>query len=149
MSVAYDYQPRTEWTPEIENHLHTLVKEGVSREIAALRIWREWGIKFTRNAVVGKAHRMGWSVPRSEVRQPRGENRKPRFDRGIRRAPYLRLVEPPQPWAGSLDIPFLELGPNQCREIVGVGVALCCGQPQTVASSYCAHHHAINHWVRR
>jgi hypothetical protein len=151
MSVAYDYSQPSRWTREAETVLREYKSRGVSATLIALRIQRDFGIEFSRNAIIGKVHRLGLSSPKTDVRMPVGENRKhPRAPnpRRFRRFQIVDSADDLRPWAGPLNIPFLELGPDQCREIVGVGVALCCGQPQTAASSYCSHHHAINHWVR-
>jgi hypothetical protein len=152
MSVAYDYQANAkwiQWSAEMEADLMLMRHDGKSASIISEILSKNHNRKVTRNAVIGKSKRLG--LPRLKPNAPtehkwRGRNG-PRPKR-IQLTRFRRELVAPQPYTGSLDIPFLDIGPNQCREIVGVGVALCCGQPQTAASSYCAHHRAINHWVR-
>jgi hypothetical protein len=150
MSVAYDYQANAkwvQWSAEMEADLMLMRHDGKSSSIIAEILTKNHGRKITRNAVIGKAKRL--RLPRLKPNAPTEHKWRGSSAPRPKRIRIVRFREvAPQPFTGSLDIPFLELGPNQCREIVGVGVALCCGQPQTAASSYCAHHHAINHWVR-
>jgi hypothetical protein len=147
MSVAYDYEARRQWgsvwTPEMDA---ILAEQWGTRSTALIaQAITEAHIPVTKNAVISRAHR----IKLEKLNNNAAQERKPRRRTHPVRTTRVRISRPiPQPFSGSLDIPFLEIGPNQCREIVGVGVALCCGQPQTVASSYCHHHHAINHWVR-
>jgi hypothetical protein len=165
MSVAYDYQANAKWVQwpaEMDADLTLMRNDGKSSSIIAAILSKNHNRKVTRNAVIGRAKRLGlerlktnyptehknWGGVRG-VPGPRRHAAPSTRMHHLQRLRGLRVHEAQQPYAGSLDIPFLEIGPGQCREIVGVGVALCCGQPQTAASSYCSHHHAINHLVPR
>jgi hypothetical protein len=159
MSAAYDYQANAKWQPwpaEMDADLTLMRNDGKSSSIIADILSKNHNRKVTRNAVIGRAKRLG--LERLKVNAPT-EHKNWGGIRGVpgprryappsnRRLRRLRVVEIPQPYAGSLDIPFLDRMPGQCCEIVNVSPALCCGQTQTVASSYCGHHHKINHWVR-
>ena len=148
MSVAYDYVARKQWGSVWTEPMDAmLIAQWGTRStpLIAQSITEAHGIKLTKNSVISRAHR----IELEKLENNAARERKPRRRSHPMRATRCRISRPaPQPFAGALNIPFLDIGPHQCREIVGVGVALCCGQPQTATSSYCAHHHAINHWVR-
>ena len=152
MSVAYDHtstNPRwNPWSAEMDADLTLMRSDGKSSSVIADILTKNHGRKITRNSVIGRAARLG--LERLKVTAPTEHKiwGGPRPSRHRFRVVHFREVKAPQPYAGSLNIPFLDTGPNQCREIVSTSPALCCGNPQTVASSYCSHHHAINHWVR-
>jgi hypothetical protein len=160
MSVSYDYQANAKWVQwpaEMDADLTLMRNDGKSSSIIADILTKNHGRKVTRNAVIGRAARLG--LARLKVNAPtehknwggvRGVPGPRQFARYGARTVRLRVIETPQPYAGSLNIPFLAIGGKQCRNIVsGDGApVLCCGQPQTAASSYCAHHHAVNRWVR-
>jgi hypothetical protein len=167
MSVAYDYQANAKWVQwpaEMDADLTLMRNDGKSSSIIADILTKNHGRKVTRNAVIGRAKRLG--LERLKVNAPtehknwggvRGVPGPRRYvapgaarTHHLHRLRQFRVVEASQPYVGSLNIPFMAIGGEQCRNIVsGDGEpVLCCGQPQTAASSYCGHHHAINHWVR-
>ena len=147
MSVAYDFtstNPRwNPWSAEMDADLTLMRGDGKSSSVIADILTKNHGRKITRNSVIGRAARLG--LERLKVTAPTEHKTwgGPRPRRHRFRVVRFREVEPP-PYAGSLNIPFLDIGPGQCREIVGVGVALCCGNPQKAGSPWCQHHHAIN-----
>jgi hypothetical protein len=159
MSVSYDYQANAKWVQwpaEMDADLTLMRGDGKSSSIIAAILSKNHNRKVTRNAVIGRAKRLGLERLKTNyptehmnwggVRGIPGARRHAAPPRPLRR---FRVIERAyEPYAGALNIPFLDTGPEQCREVVSTSPALCCGQPQTAASSYCAHHHAINHWVR-
>ncbi len=99
----------------------------------------------TRSAVIGRSHRL--KLPKL-TRSPTGRPKKPRVDRPskIRKPPTICLP-PPMP-VEPLNIPFVNLGPKHCREIVGTegyGKTLSCGHPIIDGSSFCRWHYSINY----
>jgi hypothetical protein len=150
------------WTPEREEELARLWREGVGAgAIAAL-------LGFTRNAVLGKVHRLRrrpGGVMRFEARATTPPKRKPKRVKRYVRVPKVKPVvthaakhkeakraKPDQndfarqksaiP-AGPLTL--LELSPTSCRFILGDvkgPLTLFCGRPKDVerGGSYCAEH---------
>jgi GcrA cell cycle regulator len=129
------------WTDERVDVLTKLWRDGKS----ASAIARELG-GVTRNAVIGKVHRLGLSGratparPGSRrVRAPKAERPAPR----LRRPPALRgspIVVDAGPLEGLSDI--ISVGPHQCRWPIGdpkaAGFVLC-GR-RVARGAYCAPH---------
>lgn len=98
----------------------------------------------TRSAVIGRSHRLG--LPKL-TRSPSGRPRKEREYKPskVRKAPTI-CAPPPMP-VEPLNIPFIDLGPKHCREIVGYGdygLSLSCGHPVVHECSFCLWHRSIN-----
>ena len=55
--------------PHVEM-LHQLWKTGESASVVAGRLNRKFGTKYSRNAVIGKVHRMGWDTRATLKRKP-------------------------------------------------------------------------------
>jgi GcrA cell cycle regulator len=146
------YGMASSWTPERIERLLALAEEGLSAEGIAERLG---GV--SRNAVVGKLHRLGKKlgllngnpkVPRSKYMAPR--KAKPR-------APRPRITKPrivhnsPPPLQVTVPtgagVPFLEIERHQCRwplwgdDHPPTEDKRYCGSPTAEESSYCAWHH--------
>lgn len=136
------------WTDERVEVLTTLWRDGRS----AAAIARALG-GVTRNAVIGKIHRLGLSgramptQPGSrQARTPKAERPAPR----LRRPPIARVwpvVAEPAPLEGTADL--LSAGRRDCRWPIGdpkaPGFALC-GRP-AARGAYCAPHGALAYRV--
>ena len=133
------------WT-EVEDQIIIANRGTLSAAIIANMI----GHGITRNAVIGRINRLG--LPKIKHMMTGGNPRKlkPRRIAGeqkVRKAPTVQYEPPPMP-VEALNIPFIDLAPHHCREIVGsagIGMALSCGHPVITESSYCRWHHSINH----
>lgn len=123
------------WTDERIEQLKALWAEGLS----ASQVARVLG-GVTRNAVIGKVHRMGLALrgnPGTTARQsPRGQLRK-----------FLRAPEPiPEPEPERDPIPGITIAnvtDKQCRWPYGDPAKPdfhLCGHPTITLSPYCAHH---------
>jgi GcrA cell cycle regulator len=149
--------PDTDWTPEMKSELERLFHTGISMsQIAGLL-----GIK-SRNAIIGKVHRMGLVrlstrvvAPRAP-KPPRPDPRPPRHITRITRTnsnshtmriteglvhdePALRCVE-----VESRNLTILELEPGDCKYPHGEGSEIrMCGHPAIEGRSYCAPHLAL------
>jgi GcrA cell cycle regulator len=127
---------RPGWTEERIEQLTKFWSEGCNASQIAAALG---GV--TRNAVLGKVHRLGQSLRPRPSKQAKGQPR-------LRiRKPILRLIKtepvemPPQPFLG---IPFRKLKENQCRYPRGDDQDMVfCAQPKMEGSSYCAACHAI------
>jgi GcrA cell cycle regulator len=104
---------------------------------------------ISRNAVLGKAHRLGLAgrrVRQRNVRMPSKERRRPR--QPMRATLPLCLPLLPQPEPPSLGLSVLDLTGTTCRWAHGDPKADFqgfCGQKTVPGSSYCAHHHRRAH----
>lgn len=151
-----------DWTNAAIERLKALWGEGLSASECGKRM----GV--SRNAVIGKIHRLGLShkYRRPRERRPRMRS-KPRPARLLEteqpvskppEMPQMRLnkrplpfpppasppLPPPAPQYGSFDL--LDLKPGQCRWPEGERPDYrFCGRPQTDQSSYCEAHHALAH----
>lgn len=87
----------------------------------------------TRNAAIGKAHRLGIVTAPHKVGSTKPKIKLPH-------PPVLRLEPKPFPRPAPVlagEITFLNLEPNHCRYLFDDG--LFCGKPKAI-KSYCAYH---------
>ncbi len=149
-----------DWTPEDHNRLRELVEAGLTfGEIAKLTPGR------TRNAIIGKAHRLGLqssgkpgapkqSNPKKKAMPKKRSNFTLSHPR--KRKPYrppavaeCRVPAPITPINGE-GITIVDLRPNQCHAVMGssrpaVGLPLYCGHPAWRETAYCEGHYAAFH----
>lgn len=149
----------SDWSHDRIEMLCELYPQGSASWIAR-EINRLTGSAFTRNAIIGKAHRLKLIAPdeapetyHTVERKPRKitHKRKPR-KRAIagfsRNGPSLEptfFEETVQP-ADFLSVPFadLKINDHRCRYPRGEGShMLFCGQPVKEGSSYCGYCHSI------
>lgn len=107
----------------------------------------------TRNAIIGKAHRLGLPL-RKRNPQTNDPNRivKPKVQRRAKMAIKPRVVEAPpvesKPPSGEL-VPFMKAGSKTCRSIEGYAeqnghmLAMFCPNPTPSDQSFCFYHHSI------
>ncbi len=110
----------------------------------------------TRNAVIGKVHRLGLAGRKTTSRQPAPRRTSPRRNgsgsAGLRRPP-ARIVRPafppmpaPPPPVAALMVPLRQLRDDQCRWPIGdpyeAGFGFC-GCQKAPGVPYCGHHAAI------
>ena len=132
------------WTVSEINELKRMWSESV---LSAAGIGAQMG--YSRNAVLGKVHRLGLPSRGRQGRKaiPRAAGR-PRVIAPpvFRAAPYVPPDEPV-----SLDLTLMQIEPGQCRWVHGDGPFLFCGHPTHKASSYCEHHwhRSVDHTLRR
>ena len=145
----------TNWAPEHSGALRDYVVRGnMSFSEIARAINAKFGTTYTRNAVLGRAKRMGLAVPnRPEARVP------PRLNGQRERLAETRLPEFPQPrpvfeTAKPVELRCIEIEPRHlslielewgdCRypyggDAEGEPITFC-GHPRRPGSSYCAPH---------
>lgn len=141
-------QSHSPWTPELIERL----KNGVSSGLTCSEIAAEIGV--TRNAVIGKIHRLGLSPGRPAASPARSCPPRARRPRTSPQRQFLRLVfaqapglageEAASPAVESMRrCSLLELAPGGCRWPVGDPCAsdfAYCGNDAVAGFSYCAGH---------
>lgn len=141
------------WTEEEVNLLISRWNEGNTAAVIAAELGK------TRNAVIGKAHRLKLSKPRPPAKARRAPVRKrPQYNPKASKmaSPEAGSVAPvpilaPQPVEGG--VPILDLEHHHCRAVVGTGpdgLARFCGAPKegrikalrggSFESAYCITH---------
>jgi GcrA cell cycle regulator len=147
------------WTEERVEKLRELH----ARQLSCAMMAGELGGGISRNAVIGKLHRLGLSNAYSTVHK---ENRRPRKTRDktnrktIRivkangNSRQMRLMESPETDLQALrcvevvprNISLLDLEPGECRYPYGDSNFTFCGHPSAEGYSYCAPH-AVLSWT--
>ena len=139
------------WTDARTERLKALWANGrPASEIAALLG------EVTRNAVIGKVHRLGLAGRKTTSRKSAPRRTSPRRDRPGRVEPRLPparfaqsaapLLPPPPPPAAALMLPLRQLRSEQCSWPIGdpleAGFGFC-GCRKAPGAPYCAPHAAI------
>ena len=127
------------WTDERVDKLKALWKKGLS----ASQIATELGENITRNAVIGKAHRLGLSSRPSPVKKP--AQTKPRKVPVKKAAPAAPAVAP-DPLDKPEKITILELTDRICKWPLGhpgEDDFQFCGSKSVPGQPYCAFHGAM------
>jgi hypothetical protein len=140
------------WSEHAVALLHRFyVQEGLSAAQTAAALAQALDGQPTRNAVLGKAQRLGWTKPQPEAapapvrpagfgKAPRGVVRRPRWLPDVP-LPPLREVQ-----TGSTPKLWTERLWGECAYPVGEpaapGLQLCCGAP-TDGATYCRSHRGL------
>lgn len=155
------WQEKSPWNDERIAQLKALWAAGLS----AAQIADELGLGISRNAVLGKVHRLRLKLaltrsPNLKKRAPREQLRvdpmptvavrskaKSRTKAGkcakLPKLPRQALPKEPAIAVEPLHIAFADLAPSHCRWPLGDGPFTFCGHRRLPDSSYCAHHEAI------
>lgn len=130
------------WTDDIVNALHAGIVAGQSARMIAHALSEHFGVTVSRNAVVGKAHRLGLQLDGHALAKSNTTNWSP-----AKPATKISEPAPPKPSVpdrGSVDIN--SLGPNHCRWPYGdpkLPGFMYCGCQAKVGQPYCEGHAAI------
>lgn len=150
-------RPRgADWTPERDAELRKLWADGLSASQIAGRLG-----SVTRNAVLGKVHRLGLAGRATISRMTYKQRAKPTTPKKPRREDnpqgWNGTITPPAPtWTPSIPpslptvptVSFVDLEHRHCRyigdrpDLINLDTPVFCGQPKADGSSYCAAHHA-------
>jgi hypothetical protein len=160
---------QTEWRPEQVDELKKLWHEGKSATVAAQEMSRMFGLKITRNAIIGKIHRLvhaGVMLAREnsrpqEVKDRTSRPRRPEVqDQIIAPASVARQtapvkVAPTVPIKGNViafQMKEKKTGPGLLEDVSGclysIGVNaknqhVFCNDEKQDGSAYCPDHHAM------
>lgn len=131
------------WTPAHDDALRKWRGEHFTAAEIAPQINREFKTGYSRNAVIGRLHRLGLTTltigngPK-KIRAPREYQPRPRRAITPKFSPeevILRCVE-----IVPRNLSLIELEPNDCRYPYGDGPFMFCGHPKMEGSSYCFPH---------
>lgn len=139
------------WTDERVEELKRLLRQGLSASAIAERLGG-----MTRNAVIGKAHRMGLKLHnhpagerRINARKARKKSHKKQCAKIFTPPPYMTMPVEPLPHGPEPNVPFkerrgiLDLEDSQCRWPIGdpkePDFHFCNGK-RVHGFAYCAHH---------
>lgn len=142
------------WTEAMDAELRRLYGAGIPFSQCAPQISALGDVSVSRNAVIGRAHRLGLRRGpdyKQQARSPRARRTpsppKSRPPAPARIAPEivaepvaLRCVE-----VVSLKIGIADLNNQACHYPEGDGPFTFCGNPSKAGSPYCGPHHAICH----
>ena len=122
--------------------LYTSPEHYSAGEMARM-LTKEFDILITRNAVIGKSHRLRMPVrPRPPAAGPKIKKSKPR-QRSPR--PRLTTIEKPRPPRIDGTVTIYQLRSDDCRFPIGEFPYLFCGKEQKEGSSYCLEHFELTH----
>jgi len=138
-----------DWTDERVQFLRDNYRTMLAENIA-----KEFGYLFTRNAIIGKARRLGLQSDHRMRPARRGPKRvlttlKPKISPRIkiivkREKPMMEEIRMKR--LSGKHVGIMELEGWHCREIVQEKPSvLYCGRQQADGSSYCLEHHNKNH----
>lgn len=153
------------WSEERVEKLRNLLKQRLSARQIAERLG-----DVTRNAVIGKAARLGLELAGCDptLRRENGQRHRKEVLRRLQQSyarktgarmdgrtvgRYVQIKEASEKKAVARanlappevrNLTLLDLGPSDCRWPLGDGPFTFCGCPQNAASSYCDFHHALS-----
>lgn len=147
------------WTDEMDAELRKFHGERYSCGQIAAKMERG----LSRNAVIGRCHRLGLSGKAYVRSAPRVSRPKPvntpvtRIVRANGNSGHLRVYESVESEVGELrcvevvprNVSLIDLGANECRYPYGDGPFVFCGHAQAEASSYCPDHAPLTKAVVR
>lgn len=119
----------------------------LENRLSASQIAARFGV--SRNAIIGKMHRLGLRGMRKPNRHPAASTKprpalQPQQHGAAALAPEPLPADDEQLLRDFLGIKLLDLAPAQCRYPAGDRVPyLFCGQPVQDGSSYCSGHHDL------
>jgi GcrA cell cycle regulator len=125
------------WTDALVEQLKTLLGDGLSSSQIGEKLGR------TRNAIIGKVHRMGLALKNLNNGQRR--NPQPRHPRRIKVSTKSPNVSPPLPMEEAAQpCTLFDLKYDSCKWPVNDGVPefMFCGKPQAAGQPYCETHAA-------
>ncbi len=131
------------WTNEEDEAIRSLWPLGLSTEQMAQRLTEQFSRQYTKNGIIGRAHRL-----KQPPRKASPKDRKPRIRTP---KPICKKWEaPPPPAEDHAFKPFGELTGEVCHfpqgETRGLET-LMCGLPRAIGS-YCQYHHWMTHEKR-
>jgi GcrA cell cycle regulator len=150
--TAPDLHIGNKWPVEHDEALKRHYGLGLSCALAAVEINREFGSRYTRNAAIGRAGRIGLIGNGQAPRKPKVvKERRSNASDHIPRKRWSAPKPKPEPEVIALrcaevvprNVGLLDLAPADCRYPYGEGPYVFCGLPLTEGSSYCSAHNDL------
>lgn len=144
-------KPRFDWNESALTTLRVMLSNGKTGS----QIAKALGNGVTRNAVIGKIHRLKWAAPKPIAKQRRGQNIKAAMAhrRSInttatmpRKPKVLQPVIDDQPPANPISILALTDGACRWPYIVAGRVMFGCACSRVPGLPYCEHHAAVAYY---
>jgi hypothetical protein len=121
------------WTADIIRDLMTMTEDKQNTRVIAATLSERYGVRITRNMIIGKARRIGIALNSNKCGAPKGTRRVAKADKD--KLVKFRAVYKPREYVPAIEplrVPFMELRRDQCKEVVGTGgdaLAIYCGHP--------------------
>ena len=136
------------WTSEAVKLLTKLAAAYLTSSAIAAALYRAGYVGITRNAVIGKVHRL--RIPHNtdphvtNARKPR-RPKQPSPDKLVRKPPAPMVIDMPAPSPDDIIrvASLIDLEPHHCRYPIGDprgAIFGFCGDSKVVGLSYCEHH---------
>jgi hypothetical protein len=147
--------PTNVWADShILSDLMQMAGEKQNTRVIACELSAKYGVRITRNMVIGKARRENIALLSNRMGslgrpKPNGKRRSAKPDKLIHLKDYSYKPKSSAPPVEPLFVPFMDLSSKQCTSVEGTGgdgLATYCGHPRAEGSSFCPSHHAI-YWT--
>jgi GcrA cell cycle regulator len=146
------------WTAEQDELLKKLYEPNATGSLSASQIATEMDCGFTRNAIIGRIHRLGLALRGQRKARPRQKRVQPQRKTTIRivrangNSNALRSYEAAEIERAELrcieieprNLSMIDLGSGECAYPYGDGPFTFCGHPKADGSSYCFPHYALS-----
>lgn len=134
------------WTADHIATLTQLWADGMS----CSQIAEQMGMGLTRNAIIGKAHRLNLPPRATKVRKPRDDSARRREAQKVITLPTQALMRPMPVLASPKPSGVSIVDATGCKYAIGFdenapGRHLFCNDAKKDASPWCEHHHSLIH----
>lgn len=153
---------RHKWTTELDEFIRDKIAEKYSFSVIANFIWEQFGHAYSRNAVIGRAARIGIRTPprtthrrtiRDWAKLKSAASELPRPSRPRIRKPWAPPVKPVHPvnledvsCPEPLNVTLFDISQYQCRWVTaGPRQVTYCGHDVYRKTSWCPYHYKITH----
>lgn len=152
MAFEGKFYGKTVWSEAVSGRFVELFNRGFSFSVIASRLNAEFNELISRNACIGRAHRMGLTrdgrppAPRKPRNRRRPDMQHKRiFLERPRRNFKCDPVKLSEVNANARHLSITELEHGQCRYPFGDGLITFCGLPAYDGGSYCELHFSVTH----
>jgi len=148
------------WTAEQDDLLRKLYEPTKEGRLSASQIAAEMACGFTRNAIIGRIHRLKLPLRGQIMRAPRLKRQRIESIRMVRansNSNAIRIIESATLESAKLrcaeveprNVALIDLSPEGCRYPYGDGPFLFCDHPKVDGQSYCGPHFDLTRVVTR